>query len=295
MTGIGRRALLKGSAAITPGLGRPASSRSAPGDDPAARQVVRARQVIVSGKGDGEFVYAAGTTPKLGNPPVAWVTGGSLVDPYGNVLPSTMGVAGTGTFQAVNSSNGQTAQLAGGIVSVSTPLNTAPASMSAPTGFGGLSQIFSPLTGTGDTSFRISLYSKNGSPTGAPFMLVSDPVVATNPDGSPETWNPITLDTSAGWSTNAHYHAPQYRLLPDGNVQFSGLVSRAPFTDTIPLNPAHPLPNAYRPSKIKAVCQGSPLGSRARVEFHSDGILYAVGTRLFTVTTAEIEGTVSST
>jgi hypothetical protein len=74
---------------------RPGSPATAPGSS----SVVRARFVIVSGPGDGVFVYAPGTTPGLGNPPIAWM-GGGLVDPFGNILPSTTGVEGGGTFQA---------------------------------------------------------------------------------------------------------------------------------------------------------------------------------------------------
>jgi hypothetical protein len=67
---------------------QPGTAATAPGSS----SIVRARYVIVSGPGDGVFVYQAGTTPGLGNPPIEWSTSGS-VDPYGNVLPS----AGTGT------------------------------------------------------------------------------------------------------------------------------------------------------------------------------------------------------
>lgn len=66
--------------------------------------IFRGRLVIVfgpSGAVTGVFVYAAGTTPALGNPPIFWATSSS-VDPFGNVLPSTVGVAGTGTFRAGN-------------------------------------------------------------------------------------------------------------------------------------------------------------------------------------------------
>lgn len=52
-----------------------------------------ARVVIVFGPAGtpvGVFVYATGTTPQLGNFPVAWLSA-SLVDPYGNVLPTQSG------------------------------------------------------------------------------------------------------------------------------------------------------------------------------------------------------------
>ena len=60
-------------------------------------QILRARLIIVSGMGEGVFIYNG--TPGLGNPPIAWM-GSGLVDPFGNVLPSTTGVASSGTFSA---------------------------------------------------------------------------------------------------------------------------------------------------------------------------------------------------
>ena len=54
-----------------------------------------ARTVIVfgpTGTPVGVFVYATGTTPQLGNMPVAWLSA-ALVDPFGNVLPTQAGAA----------------------------------------------------------------------------------------------------------------------------------------------------------------------------------------------------------
>jgi hypothetical protein len=45
------------------------------------------------------FVYSG--APALGNPPIFWATS-AAVDPFGNVIPSTAGVASTGTFRAGN-------------------------------------------------------------------------------------------------------------------------------------------------------------------------------------------------
>jgi len=93
---------------VTAGLGgmppppqnAPAGQQATGGVQPGqSTAIVFANKVIVFGTGDGVFVYPTGTTPALGNPPIAWM-GGGLVDPYGNVLPSTTGVAGAGTFQA---------------------------------------------------------------------------------------------------------------------------------------------------------------------------------------------------
>lgn len=65
-----------------------------PGVNPA---IVIANKVIVFGPGGGVFVYSG--TPAHGNPPIAWMSSGTT-DPYGNTLPSTTGVAASGTFQA---------------------------------------------------------------------------------------------------------------------------------------------------------------------------------------------------
>jgi hypothetical protein len=83
-------------------LNAPAAGQVSYGIPPNSSGVIVARQVIVfgpAGNASGVFVYAPGTTPGLGNPPITWESSG-LIDPFGNVLPSTTGVAGTGTFQA---------------------------------------------------------------------------------------------------------------------------------------------------------------------------------------------------
>ena len=60
------------------------------------------QQIVISGTGAGTGVFVYNGTPQLGNPPITWMTNGSLVDPYGNVLPAVIGVEGVGTFSAGN-------------------------------------------------------------------------------------------------------------------------------------------------------------------------------------------------
>jgi hypothetical protein len=105
---ISRRQFAIGAALMVAGdglrrpLNAPAAGQVSYGIPPNSSGVIVARQVIVfgpAGNATGVFVYAPGTTPGLGNPPITWESSG-LVDPFGNVLPSTTGVAGTGTFQA---------------------------------------------------------------------------------------------------------------------------------------------------------------------------------------------------
>jgi hypothetical protein len=56
--------------------------------------------LVISGTGNGVGVFVYNGTPEFGNPPIAWLTNGSLVDPFGNPLPSVMGIAGVGEFSA---------------------------------------------------------------------------------------------------------------------------------------------------------------------------------------------------
>lgn len=89
-------------------------------------------------------------------------------------------------------------------------------------------------------------------------------------------WN--TVNTDAGWSNVASF-APglQYRLTADGNVQFSGALSKtAAFTSNQSINNGAPLPNAFQPTNKHVLSLHDDLGSVARVEYNPDGILFAL-------------------
>jgi hypothetical protein len=57
---------------------------------PGTSSVVRATKIIVSGTGEGVFVYNG--TPALGNPPIDYLSN-SATDPFGNTLPESGTVA----------------------------------------------------------------------------------------------------------------------------------------------------------------------------------------------------------
>ena len=84
---------------LVPPLNAPPAGAVTYGVQPGSPQIIKAQYVIVSGPGGGVFVYTG--TPANGNPPIAWV-GAGTTDPYGNTLPSTTGVASSGTFSAGN-------------------------------------------------------------------------------------------------------------------------------------------------------------------------------------------------
>jgi hypothetical protein len=102
------RTLFGGSLVTIPGLGgtprQPAGyvPPSLPGVAAGSFQgVVRARLVVVFGTGAGSGLFVYNGTPAAGNPPIFWATS-ATADPFGNAIPSTAGVAGTGTFRAGN-------------------------------------------------------------------------------------------------------------------------------------------------------------------------------------------------
>lgn len=96
-----RRAVIKGVASMY-GLGRSDPSRfpysqrpQQQGLAPGQGNVTRARVVIVSGPSGGVFVYAPGTVPGPGNPPIASMTAGTT-DPFGNPVLPEITAYGTG-------------------------------------------------------------------------------------------------------------------------------------------------------------------------------------------------------
>jgi len=96
-------------------------------------------------------------------------------------------------------------------------------------------------------------------------QLCSDTITAINP-ASPDNAEPWhTLSLAAGWSTVAGQPIPSYRLLPDGNVQLTGVVTHAAFSATTALSTAGALPAAYRPSTIMVVNGNSLTESPAEV------------------------------
>jgi hypothetical protein len=115
---------------------------------------------IVENANGGVFVYSG--TPALGNPPVAWMAN-TTTDPYGNSLPSTTGVAGTGTFQA-----GDTLITASGVYTYSgTPAlglliaSLSPTAGTDPYGDTTLAGITAYPKGSGET-FAVSLSQLSG-------------------------------------------------------------------------------------------------------------------------------------
>lgn len=107
---------------------------------------------------------------------------------------------------------------------------------------------------------------------------------------TPETWHDIVLDS--GWSDVSGYAVPQYRLLPEGNLQFAGIANAGSSqTSAKALNSSNPLPSAYRPTSTKYVSQGGT--NRGAVQLAPSGVLTMETSASFPGQYAEIENTVS--
>lgn len=212
-----RSALLKGTAAMANGLGRPAPSRypypdapqSVPGLGASSGQVVRARLVIIFGIKGGMFVYSP--TPGFGNL-IESVAAQAGTDPYGN--PYFAGFwsyppSGNSQFAGLNQG---TLYLGNGSLLANMGTVSSPSS--------GNMLISSPVAS--DTAATAMFRSSTASGLGVPVLQVGYPanatlLTATDPNtGNAAGWNPMT-GLQNGWSS-AGRHA-RYRLKPDGNVQ----------------------------------------------------------------------------
>lgn len=190
---------------------RPATAATAPGSS----SVIRARIIIVTGPGDGVFAYASGTTPGLGNPPIAWLTGGGLVDPYGNVLPSVMGVEGDGIFSSTGGSG--TTFIAGNLIAIVPTGGGSSAIFGAP--FPGAAYMVSGTEPAADSEAFLYLLSTLASGAfGAPQAILTGTLVASVPGGpatTAETWHSL----GAAGATGCTLLEARYRLTAEGECE----------------------------------------------------------------------------
>jgi hypothetical protein len=101
---------------------------------------------------------------------------------------------------------------------------------------------------------------------------------------TPESWHPITLD--AGWTSVV---APEYRLLPDGNVQARGQLTHAGVTTATNINNGNPIPAAYWPAANRVYRPPVAGDSAGTVQISSTGV-FAMRASGFTATQAILDG-----
>jgi len=131
--------------------------------------------------------------------------------------------------------------------------------------------------------------------TGATVVTVaaplSLPIAITDPGlplGTAETWHNITLD--AGWTSVV---TPQYRLLPDGDVEVRGQITHAGVTTAVNINNSNPIPGAYWPAANRVYRPPVAADSAGTVQISSAGV-FAMRASGFTATQAILDGIYST-
>ena len=245
-----------------PPLNRPVAQQVGLGIQPGSTRIVIANYVIIfgpSGSVTGIFVYPAGTTPALGNPPVISITEGTK-DPYGNTVTSGDVV--------YDYSAGILAQLAAGILrftAITAALGTASAQYASSSVLGvavallrligqanaNTIQTFVDITGgTASSAGAVWIYGQNPQAQGTsdlPGVYVGGPVTRLINGASPaiETWHAASLAT--GWTGSIRYKlSVENRVFLEVSATFTDngtthLVSGADMLSVV-------LPAAYRPA-----------------------------------------------
>jgi hypothetical protein len=134
----------------------------------------------------------------------------------------------------------------------------------------------------GGTGMPLSVYMPLVATAGTP----SSPTLITT-----DTWHTISLDS--GWSLNGFYSPPSYRLLPDGNMQLTGLADfGSSTTANHNLNNASPLPAGYRPATIKVFRAGDGDTQRGGIQISPSGVIEFLASPSFPARYAEIDAVI---
>jgi hypothetical protein len=98
-------------------------------------------------------------------------------------------------------------------------------------------------------------------------------------------WQTITLDVA--WTAGAQ--APQYRLLPDGNVQVRGTATIAGTAAAANINSGHPIPAAYRPGANRIYRPPTAADAAGTAQIASSGV-FTMRASGFTATQVILDG-----
>ena len=152
-------------------------SRAGSGPAPAS-QLILARVIVIYGTGEvGLFEYNG--TPAAGNPPIAYTAPpGVTTDPYGNVLPQTVG-----GFTSVLPGIEYAALTGGGlqIAGIGANASATPGYVELP-GLPGVSQILQLSSGTQAAGSVASILNLSDSANGVPALKVVDGADGNNYD-----------------------------------------------------------------------------------------------------------------
>jgi hypothetical protein len=126
---------------------------------------------------------------------------------------------------------------------------------------------------------------------GAQTITLDSPVTATAGTAAAPTlittdnWHNIALD--AGWTAGAQ--VPQYRLLPDGNVQVRGQATHAGTAAAVNINNSTPIPAVYWPGRNRVYRPPVAADSAGTVQISTTGV-FAMRASGFTATQVFMDG-----
>jgi hypothetical protein len=177
---------------------RPDQTRNPPlsGTQPGSSAgIVRARLIIVSGSGEGVFIYNG--TPGAGNPPIFSATGGTT-DPYGNTVIPTLQIQGGGRLTVGAAGAPEVELISNAAITVTTDISTTSAAASNVTSFGTLQQIITfPSNNANELSPPIigeTLVTYTNGETADGLLFLSGTTESSLTAGSFQ----LTLSTSSG-------------------------------------------------------------------------------------------------
>lgn len=244
------------------------------------------RQILANGT---DLIYA---DPGNGNPQGALTSSDSQTsgtDQFSNPYQAGINVYGTGTsLTGIQEIAGQAVLFFMPDSSSAFSNAISPNAFSLDTGSGTTESMQLQVNSgapSGFTSRRSRVILFSGSPDGAtsvPHVGIyggnNDSLIADfNPNGitavqpgtsaTLETWHNITADS--GWTGVV---TPQYRMLPDGNVQVRGQMTRTGTAAAINLNGSNPIPAAYQPAAARFYRPPQAGDAAGAVEITTAGI-----------------------
>lgn len=239
---------------------------------------------------NGQFMYSG--TPALGNL-ILSIAPTATTDPFGNGVPAGFWVYFAGDKIGLYNQGTSPAVMA----------IPASASISAASG------MFAFITAAGLATEQVWLALTSGKESGNSDAAIQ--VVSASADNSlpakmifefggaiwgtlqaatgliADAWHNIALD--AGWTSVV---TPQYRFLPDGNVEARGQATHAGFTVATNINNSNPLAAAYRPAATRVYRPPVAGDAAATVAMGTGGVFQARASG-FTATQVFLDGTYS--
>lgn len=248
-------------------------------------------QVIVSGTANsGIFAYSP--SPAL-NQLVFSEAAVSGTDPYGNAYLAglTNYQLQAGTWNAVNVYNSQinwyTATSEAGPWTIGSGIDGRGGDIIIDNGSSTVN--IQTVSGTILLNFPNVVSGISGVRISPPGVGGTTPGVNALIGGIDETWHAITLD--AGWSASTQ--APQYRMLPDGNVQVRGVCTHTSVTANTNINSGNPIGSDYRPAQIRFYRAADPSDTAGLVQINTAGVFQVHANASFPATQAVMDGVYS--